>query len=183
MDRNTKRKYAMAIKSCVLILASCFVAMSSYSNQITNVDDIIGIPLSSNIWERIPIRDRTTPDNVFLGGIRSLLLGNAADVKFYFTDDLWSAATGLDPDTIVSDAQAQNFRNAICDGCISNQVLISFSRTTTNDMYVINSTITDNIGNRVSTNGFKLVFVFTNSVWRISDLFLDGTSVRSDEEL
>lgn len=173
----------MAIKSSVLILASYFIAMSSCADQITNVDDIIGIPLSSNIWERIPIRDRTTPDNVFLGGIRSFLLGNAVDVKFYFTDDLWSAATGLGPDTIVSDVQAQNFRNAICDGCISNQILVSFSRTTTNDMQVFNSTITDNIGNRVSTNNFKFVFVFTNSVWRISDLFLDGTSVKSDEGL
>lgn len=173
----------MAIKSCILMLASCLAAMSACANQITNADDIIGIPLSSNVWERIPIRDRTTPDNVFWGSIRSFLLGNAADIKFYFTDELWRAATGLEPDTIVSDGQAQNFRNAICDGCISNQILISFSRTTTNDMQVINSTITDNIGNRVSTNNFKLVFVFTNSAWRISDLFLDGTSVKSDEGL
>jgi hypothetical protein len=142
---------------------------------------VIGIPLSSNVWDRIPVRDRTTLDNVFLGSIRSFLTGNLTDIKFYFTDDLWKVATGLESDIIISDSQAQTFKNAICDGFISNQVLVSFSRTTTNSMQVINSTITDNIGSRETTNNFRLVFISTNSAWRVDDLFLDGVSIRSDE--
>ena len=172
----------MAIKHCVLMILSFMASALTYANQITNINEIIGIPLASNVWNRIPERDRTTPDNVFLGGLRSFLLGNAADVKFYFTDDLWSAATGLGHDSNVSDVHAQNFREAICDGCISNQILVSFSRAATNDLQIIDATITDNVGTRVSTNDFRLVFVFTNSAWRISDLVLDGTSVRSDDE-
>ena len=171
----------MAIRFNLLMFASCLLTSTISACQITNIEEIIGVPLSSNVWGRIAVHDRTTPDNVFLGGIRAFFLGNATDVKFYFTDGLWRATTGLEPDAMITDSQIQTFRNAICDGCISNQMVVSCLRTTTNDMQVINSTITENVGSRVSTNDFRFVFLCTNSTWRIDDLFLDGSSVKCED--
>lgn len=156
-------------------------AMQCRSSQITNICDILDVPLTSNVFACITAQDRTTPDLAFLGSVRAFFLGNANNVKFYFTDGLWRAATGLEPDVVITEALSSNFRNMMCDGGVSNQVFISFSRSETNAAHIIDSTLTDRLGCRVTTNSFKFVFVQTNSTWRIDDLFLDGESVRTDD--
>ncbi len=108
----------MAIKSNLFIISTFLAVLSIFADPITNICDLIGIPLSSNVWDRIPVRDRTTLDNVFLGSIRSFLTGNLTDVKFYFTDDLWKVATGLEsvpmsfPNVLESCEKEQHHDNA-----------------------------------------------------------------------
>ena len=108
-------------------------------------------------------------------------LGHANDIKFYFTDSLWGNATGLEPSAAITDELSSNFQDMMCDGGVSNQVFISFSRSETNAAHIIDSTLTDRLGSRVTTNSFKFVFVQTKSTWRVDDLILDGESVRTDD--
>ncbi len=156
-------------------------AMQCRSSQITNIYDILDVPLTSNVFACITAQDGTTPDRAFLGSVRAFFLGNVNDVKFYFTDGLWKAATGLEPNVAITEALSSNFRNMMCDGGASNQVFISFSRSETNCAQIIDSTLTDRLGPRVATNSFKFIFVYTNSTWRVDDLVLDGESVRTDD--
>ena len=69
------------------------MALQCHSSQITNINDILDIPLSSNVFTHVTAQDGTTPDRAFLGCIRAFFLGNATDVKFHFTDNLWEAST------------------------------------------------------------------------------------------
>ncbi len=164
-----------------LMIIFLTVAMQCRPSQITNICDILDVQLTSNVFACITAQDGTSPDCSFLGSVRAFFLGNANDVKFYFTDGLWKAATGLEPNAPITEAQSSNFRNVMCDGGVSNQVFISFSRSETNGSHIIDSTLTDRLGSRVTTNRFKFVFVLTNSTWRVDDLFLDGESVRTDD--
>ena len=173
----------MALRILFMMTVSCLSILPTFAGNITNVNDIIGIPLTSNVLARIGARNRTTPDRCFLGSIRAFFLGNASDVKFYFTDDLWREATGLEPDAPISGTQSQNFRDAICDGCMSNQVFTACSIIATNGIRVVESIMTDIVGSRISTNNFRHILVFTNSAWKVNDLFLDGKSIRSDDDL
>ena len=143
-------------------------AMQCRSSQITNIYDILDVPLTSNVFARIAAQDRTTPDRAFLGSVRAFFLGHANDIKFYFTDSLWGNATGLEPIAAITDELSSNFQDMMCDGGVSNQVFISFSRSETNAAHIIDSTLTDRLGSRVTTNSFKFVFVQTNSTWRVA---------------
>ena len=157
------------------------MALQCHSSQITNINDILDVPLSANIFTHVTAQDGTTPDRAFLGCIRAFFLGNATDVKFHFTDNLWEASTGLNPDAIIPEGLSSNFQTMMCDGGVSNQVFISFSRSGTNGTQIIDSTLTDRFGFRVTANSFKFVFVQTNSVWRVDDLILDGESIRTED--
>ena len=157
------------------------MAMQCRSSQITNIYDMLDVQLTSNIFARITAQDGTTPDCAFLGSVRAFFLGNANDVKFYFTDNLWEASTGLPPNAAITEAQSSTFRDMMCDGGVSNQVFISFSRSTTNEAQIIDSVLTDRLGVRVTTNSFKFILVYTNSAWRVDDLLLDGESVKTDD--
>ena len=156
-------------------------AMQCRSSQITNIYNILDVPLTSDVFACITAQDRTTPDRAFLGSVRAFFLGNVNDVKFYFTDGLWRAATGLEPNAVITEAQSSNFQNMMCDGGVSNQVFISFSRSETNGVQIIDSKLIDRLGPRVTTNSFKFVIIQTNSTWRVDDLILDGESVRTDD--
>ena len=182
MDGNSERKCAMALRLLLMITAACLSVLPAFADYITNVNDIVGIPLTSNVLARIGARNRTTPDRCFLGCIRAFCLGNASDLKFYFTDDLWRDATGLEPDAPISGTQSQNFKDAICDGYMSNQIFSACSIVVTNGMRVVESIMTDVVGSRTSTNNFRHILVFTNSAWMVKELFLDGQSIRSDDE-
>lgn len=144
--------------------------------------DIVGLALTSNVVERMPARDRTTPFNAVLGSVRALLGGQAADVKYHFTDDLWTKATGLDSEAAVSDAQATAFRTLMCDGCATNRVITAFAKTSTNDVCSIEFSMAEMIGTRTETNSFKFMMILRNQAWRVDDLIIDGLSIKADDD-
>ena len=175
-----KKLMAISVSRFAMIFLF-LMALPCRSSQITNINDILDIPLSSNVFAHVAARDGTTPDRAFLGCMRAFFLGNATDVKFHFTDNLWEVSTGLNPNAIIPEGLPSNFQNMMCDGGVSNQVFISFSRLGTNGTQIIDSTLTGRLGFRVTTNSFKFVFVQINSMWRVDDLILDGESVRTDD--
>ena len=67
---------AMNARRFAMICISA-VAVQCHSSQITNISDILDVPLSSNVFARIAAQDGTTPDCAFLGSVRAFFLGNA----------------------------------------------------------------------------------------------------------
>jgi len=182
LDCDPERWRFMALKKLwIKLTIIVLIVGSACANQITNLESILMMPLTSNVLASLPTRDCSTQDTAFLGCMGSFFLGNANDVKFHFTDDLWYSATGLEPNVPISEFMASRFRDMMCDEVITNRVFTSFSRMTTNNVHVIDSVMIDSIGVRQATNNFRVVFVLTNGMWRADDLMLGGSSVRSNE--
>ena len=90
------------------LIIAVSVAMGESADNAPSPESLLGTELTPVMIQALPHRDCSTPQNVFLGFLRSSLEGNIRDHLFYLTSDAKMATAGVADENEISDEKAKS---------------------------------------------------------------------------
>lgn len=147
---------------CAVVCVNCCMAYTY-----TNVTELVGNPLSSTEISRLPTRDSSTPDTVFLGTIRSLQQGDLTGLYYHFETNYLFEVTGFHALGQIPEALQASFRSVMVDGCFSNLTISAYSAVPTNQAVKISALIRENFSARIVNESLNLVVSKFGTRWEI----------------
>lgn len=145
-------------------------ALSVYAT-VTNITQLLNVPLSEEVMSCLPSRNYDTPELAYLSFIKAYLTSNARDMLAGFkTNDIYRITGYTNPD-LLSESQQHYMRELLGPVSVSNCVVLSYS-ITTNDSVKIEAEIQTKFNDSIETNSYPIGFRKVAGKWKIEE-FLD----------
>jgi hypothetical protein len=169
MDKQSERTVVMVKK--VLYIFVC--AVHSVSASVTNIEQIINVPLSYEVVTNIEKTVYRTPHTAYLSFVRAVSLADAKELVSGFLPSKIKQITGTYNANDLSNEQCAILNEIIGGNQITNMMLTSFSESNLKDWVKISGKIkTFEKGGREFVCTYPITFVNTNNAWLI-EKFMD----------
>lgn len=152
------------------LLAVVLLSNSGLASAPDSLHPIIGKNLISDVVKTLPHRDCSTPQNAFLGFLRSNAEGNLRDYLFYLTPQTRKEIAGVEDENAISDEKARDFEKAFKHAGFrefrleSFQVLSDLSSSPTQIVAVVSSSR----GKMTGKEQYSISLVKTNGLWKFT---------------
>ena len=150
-----------------LILMMAFATAPCFADQLTNVTSLVGMPLTTNEIVRLPSRDASSPDTVFLGAIRALRMGRLNDLYYHFETNYLFSLTGHYNSENIPPEMVSSFEAVMNDDNFSNMVVTAYSVLPSNQFVMVSASLQENYSSRALTEPIKLALRQVATGWKI----------------
>lgn len=154
------------------MLYVCVCAVHGVSASVTNMEQIINVPLSYAVVTNIEKTVYYTPHAAYLSFVRAIALADAKELISGFLPSKIKQITGTYNASDLSSEQCAILNEIIGGNQITNMVLISFSESNLTGRVKISGKIKTIEKGRECVCVYPITFVNTNNSWLI-EKFLD----------
>ena len=154
------------------MLYICVCAVHGVSASVTNMEQIMNVPLSYEVVTNIEKTVYHTPHAAYLSFVRAIALADAKELISGFLPSKIKQITGTYNASDLSNEQCATLNEIIGGNQITNMMLISFIESNFTDRVKINGKIKSIEKGRENVCFYPITFVNTNNVWLI-DKFLE----------
>lgn len=155
----------MKCMSNVLIVV--IVTMSGVMAGEPSVMDLVKDKyITPELMMTLPYRNCSTPQNAFLGFLRSNAEGNLRDYLFYLTPQARKAIAGVEDENAISDDRARGFEEAFKKAGFRNFKLESFHIFPDTSPTQIVAVISSSRGRIAGKEQYDIGVVQTNGLWK-----------------
>ena len=155
------------------MLYVCVCAVHGVSASVTNMGQIINVPLSHEVVTNIEKTVYHTPHAAYLSFVRAIALADAKELISGFLPSKIKQITGTYNANDLSNEQCAILNEIIGGNQITNMMLISFGESNFTDRVKISGKIKTLEKGRECVCVYPITFVNTNNAWLIEKFLED----------
>ena len=152
----------------VLVVAVVMSVRTGSAGESPTSDSIVGKNIMSELAQILPHRDCSTPENAFLGFLRSMAEFNIRDYLFYLTPQAKKSIAGVEHEKTISDDKARDFEVAIKKAGFREFILESFQTIPDMSPTQIVAVVTSSRGGMIGSEKYCIGLVHTNGLWKFT---------------
>lgn len=150
-----------------IVLVVSFTSVTCLADPLTNVNSLVGVPLTTNEIIQLPSRDAASPDTVFLGTVRALRMGCLRDLFYHFETNYLFNVTGCYNQDDIPLETVLSFQAVMNDDNFSNVVITAYSTATSNQFVRVAASLQENHISRTFIEPLSLTLHQSSSGWKI----------------
>ncbi len=155
---------------CVMFIVA---ASSEVLGSVTNLDQIVNVPLTASVLSNVPQRLFVTPHTAYLNFVRSLALSDAKSMVAGFMPEKIMQITGTTNPDSLGDHQESQMRELVCGSGCTNFMLTAYCMSNSTGRVRVTATIRAGRDASATEDQYPITFLNTNGVWLIDGFLAD----------